>query len=399
MKDGSDAGADADASGPQRPVKGEPETGEDGAGDGKAPTPEDGLPPVEWDLASRYLRIGFESELAEGEMVAQVVNWWRNASTGEVVATPDPSYRPIDPDSWLELGPEKPDPATEDPGKGDPAADGQPPTEKAPDADTPKRDESLEEEASAPVDAQPQPAPEFELVAYHWKTRAVLERTSWRVAEEIESIVGTPLPRLFQPVLEQDAAGGRRLGLRRPAADDTSATPTAPAEIGTGSAGEASVAADDGAVNLRDAVAILKMIAGMKAGGDAHSPSPFQFIAADFDGNGAIGMGDALGVLRHAVGQAAARPAWAFVDETDPTLASRAGMHPGHLPALPADIAELKGKVGLVGVLRGDVDGSWAPQEGTAPLADSWFADLASRVVVHPGEGGVDPAQGGVYPG
>jgi hypothetical protein len=400
VKDGADAGADADASGSQRPVKGDPATGEDGAGDGKAPVAEDGLlPPVEWDLASRYLRIGFESKLAEGEMVAQVVNWWRNALTGEVVATPDPSYRPIDPDSWLELGPEKPDPATEDPGKGDPAADGQPPTDKDPDADTPKRDESPEEDASAPVDAQPQPAPELELVAYHWKTRAVLERTSWRVAEEIESIVGEPLPRLFQPVFEEDATGGRRLGLRRTAADETSAAPIAPEDASSGSIGQASAAADDGAVNLRDAVAILKIIAGMKAGGDAQAPSAFQSIAADFDGNSAVGLADALGVLRHAVGRGGPKPAWAFVDEADPGLPGRAGMHPGHLPDLSARLDDAKGKVGLVGVLRGDVDGSWTPPQALERLPDTWFGDLAGRVGARLSEGDFDPTRWGVYAG
>jgi len=358
---------------------------------------------VEWDLASRYLRIGFESKLPEGEMVAQVVNWWRNALTGEVVATPDPSYRPIDPDSWLELGPEKPDPATEDPGKGDPAADGQPPTDKAPDADTPKRDESPEEDASAPVDAQPQPAPELELVAYHWKTRAVLERTSWRVADEIESIVGEPLPRLFRPVLEEPAAGGRMLGLRRSAAAGEAAVPAMEPDTSQGaglrSAERAAPSPDDAAVNLRDAVAILRMIAGKPLGGDAQAPSAFQSIAADFDGSGEVGLGDALGVLRHAVGHGAARPAWAFVDETDPELPSRAGMRPGHLTETTGSIEDLKGKVGMVGVLRGDVDGSWTPPAGVERLADTWFSDLASRVSARLPEGGFDASQWGVYTG
>jgi hypothetical protein len=64
------------------------------------------LPPAESsspqaDLAARYLKLGFRSERADGEMVAQVVNWWRSAATGEVVATPDPSYRPLDADAWM----------------------------------------------------------------------------------------------------------------------------------------------------------------------------------------------------------------------------------------------------------------------------------------------------------
>jgi hypothetical protein len=74
-------------------------------------------------------------------------------------------------------------------------------------------------------------------------------------------------------------------------------------------------------------------------------------------------------------------------------------MRPGHLTETTGSIENLKGKVGMVGVLRGDVDGSWTPPAGVERLADTWFGDLASRVSARLPDGGFDPSQWGVYTG
>jgi hypothetical protein len=115
------------------------------------------------------------------------------------------------------------------------------------------------------------------------------------------------------------------------------------------------------AVTLQDAVSILKMIAGpaMSAGGSL--VSRFQSLAADFDGSGAVSLADALGVLRHAVGLQAPKPAWVFVEEGDDALSSILG--PGIPGPVTVDVTPPGPiEVSLIGVLRGDVDGSWDPQ-------------------------------------
>ena len=61
-------------------------------------------------------------------------------------------------------------------------------------------------------------------------------------------------------------------------------------------------------------------------------------------------LNDAIGILKHVVGLPAATPVWAFVDKSDL-------LHdPAHtiVVDVSADVT-----VDLVGILRGDVDGSW----------------------------------------
>jgi hypothetical protein len=306
---------------------------------------------------------------------------------------------------WTGGGKEEPPVDTDPPIRIDPPVDIDPPVRDPADmldggeqAGLPPRKDPTpgDDAASDTPKPPPQEVTDVELVAYHWKSRAVLEKTVWRMGEQVEPLGGESTPRLFQPVLEGDA-GGQRLALRLSAGREGAPAPVA-AEAGTGSVQDAAptTAPDAAAVNLRDAVAILKMIAGLTSGG---SPSPFQSIAADFDGSGTVGIGDALGVLRHAVGATGTKPDWVFVDETDPGLAGRAGMNPGLLPQEPAAPHAVSGKLGLVGVLRGDVDGSWAPPASAEHLDDAWFADLASRAGARNPDASFDPSMWGVYPG
>jgi Ca2+-binding RTX toxin-like protein len=158
-------------------------------------------------------------------------------------------------------------------------------------------------------------------------------------------------------------------------------------------------AADDAAVTLTDAVAILKMIAGAPVNPPGQALSPYQSIAADADGNGTVSLADALGVLRHAVGlPAAATPKWVFVDEADLGMPARAGTSPGAVAATVSTPAAAH--VGLVGILRGDVDGSWTPPLGAKDLDDTdanYFTDLAARLNTESGTTDFNPSQWGVY--
>jgi peptidyl-prolyl cis-trans isomerase A (cyclophilin A) len=156
----------------------------------------------------------------------------------------------------------------------------------------------------------------------------------------------------------------------------------------------------DAAVTLRDAVSILKMVANQPVNPSGRALSPYQALAADFDGNGAVSLADALGVLRHAVGlPAATAPRWAFVDEADAGMPARATTSPGLVPATLAGVTPVDGHVGLVGVLRGDVDGSWQAPAGTPQLEADYFTGLVDGLAAQHPAAGFALSQWGVYTG
>ena len=127
-----------------------------------------------------------------------------------------------------------------------------------------------------------------------------------------------------------------------------------------GASAEAVTAKGDagaGAIGLNDAVAILRMISGRAGPGTAADIR--QSVAADFDADGTVSLADALGVLRHAVGLEASPPAWVTFDHADPALADRPTLQPGRVWAPDALVQELMpAAMDLVSVLRGDVDAS-----------------------------------------
>jgi len=120
------------------------------------------------------------------------------------------------------------------------------------------------------------------------------------------------------------------------------------------------------AVNLTDAIAILKMIVGLNVNSINVPLSPYQAIAADFDQNGAVELSDAIGVLKMVVGLNAPSPAWKYFDDEKLTLAYSASqsLSPKSWTATSAvaDASSVNEGVKLVGVLTGDVDGSWLGQ-------------------------------------
>jgi hypothetical protein len=118
--------------------------------------------------------------------------------------------------------------------------------------------------------------------------------------------------------------------------------------------------ATSAAVNLQDAIAILKMIVGLPVNGANQPLSPYQSLAADFDGNGTVGLTDAIGVLKHVVGLSAPEPTWHFVNAADTSLSGINPLNPGSPPGISVDLSGISPvQVGLVGYLTGDVDGSF----------------------------------------
>jgi Ca2+-binding RTX toxin-like protein len=117
------------------------------------------------------------------------------------------------------------------------------------------------------------------------------------------------------------------------------------------------------AVNLTDAIAILKMIVGLNVNSNNTPLSPYQAIAADFDQDGSVGLTDAIGVLKMVVGLSAPTPIWKYYDDTkiNSSYSSTQSLNPKGwtTSALISDTGSADSSVKLVGVLTGDVDGSW----------------------------------------
>jgi hypothetical protein len=117
------------------------------------------------------------------------------------------------------------------------------------------------------------------------------------------------------------------------------------------------------AVNLTDAIAILKMIVGLNVNSNNTPLSPYQAIAADFDQSGDVGLTDAIGVLKMVVGLSAPTPTWKYYDDTklNSAYTSAQSLNPKGwtTTAVISDTVTTDSSVKLVGVLTGDVDGSW----------------------------------------
>ena len=134
------------------------------------------------------------------------------------------------------------------------------------------------------------------------------------------------------------------------------------------SVAESEKAAAAAAVNLTDAIAILKMIVGLNV--NASGPlSPYQVVAADYNRDGGVGLTDAIDVLKAVVGLNAPAPSWVVLDQSK--VASSLTMDGYNAdanklkdsgwmsPTLSVDLDKTP-EIKLVGVLAGDVDGSWA---------------------------------------
>ena len=146
------------------------------------------------------------------------------------------------------------------------------------------------------------------------------------------------------------------------------------------------------AVDLTDAIAILKMIVGLDVNAGGAPLTAYQAYAADVDGNGKVELSDAISVLKRIVGLETASANWMFFNGT-PIVADKLN------PGLPASVSAAVGSsnnVSMTAVLRGDVVSSsaftysWAltvPSGSTATLASttaanpSFKADVAGAYV------------------
>lgn len=124
------------------------------------------------------------------------------------------------------------------------------------------------------------------------------------------------------------------------------------------------------AISLTDVLAALKIYLG-KPLPDSYA-SPMATVAADFDASGAVNLSDVLLLLKYYLGKSTStQPAWAFVNSNDLSgTGSSAVLQSGTtgtavskglttLKAVSHDFSNTTSDLELIGVLRGDVDGSW----------------------------------------
>ena len=112
-------------------------------------------------------------------------------------------------------------------------------------------------------------------------------------------------------------------------------------------------ATTDSAIDLQDAISVLKMIVGLDINPNGAPITAYQAYAADYDGNGKVELADAIGILKQIVGLTSTGPQWVLIDPLDSTLSTRVGLNPGANPNLPTESTQ-----NIIAVLRGDVTGS-----------------------------------------
>jgi peptidyl-prolyl cis-trans isomerase A (cyclophilin A) len=115
-------------------------------------------------------------------------------------------------------------------------------------------------------------------------------------------------------------------------------------------------------ITLSDVITSLRLFLGLSL--PATYASPYAHVAADLDGDGRVELSDVIGLLKVFLGLPVTGTQaleWVFIESpegtSDPSgesALSQAGVDP-----IAHDFL-LKPHVDLVGILRGDVDGSWA---------------------------------------
>jgi len=194
---------------------------------------------------------------------------------------------------------------------------------------------------------------------YHWKSHALLDDVA--VSAQAQTVTSTAPP---PAALANSGIDGRWTidgldfdGLLRVSASR---------EAGTGEVTRA--------VSAADALAALKLATGRTPNplaGDGSSSaapvSPYQVLAADVDRDGKVTQNDASAILRIALGLDDAPAAgWRFAGESEALWNAATGSVYTRNSVAPSDTAVSaragqSAAVNLVGVLTGDVDGSWTP--------------------------------------
>ena len=168
---------------------------------------------------------------------------------------------------------------------------------------------------------------------------------------------------------------------------------------------------DTKAITPLDALAALKISVGLNpnvAGASGNIPlvSPYQYMAADVTGDGKVTPLDALAILKMSVGlPGSVTPSWVFVNEsqgfnydatkkTFSVTAQNDTVNTSNNITVPPNQT-----LNLVGVLMGDVNGSWGASSSvtthvdysttTSSLNPTYWSTLATNLHTVPDQWGV----------
>jgi hypothetical protein len=125
------------------------------------------------------------------------------------------------------------------------------------------------------------------------------------------------------------------------------------------SADKESSSSTGNAVTAADALAALKIAVGLNPNVDGVAVSPCQYLAADVNHDGKIRSTDALNILKMAVGlESAPEDEWIFVPESVGSETMSRNHVDWSAAAVALDLYENL-ELDLVGIVKGDADGSW----------------------------------------
>jgi hypothetical protein len=160
------------------------------------------------------------------------------------------------------------------------------------------------------------------------------------------------------------------------------------------------------AITSADALAALRIAVGLNPNSDPDGAgplhplrvSPYQIMAADANGSGKVTSADALEVLKMAVNWPGAVPnEWLFVEETRDFWNEASQQYTLTRDAASWDRTvfidgSASPPIGVVGMLKGDVNGSWSAPAGSVDLDTidpNYFTNLANRMNVPTDQWGV----------
>ncbi len=114
------------------------------------------------------------------------------------------------------------------------------------------------------------------------------------------------------------------------------------------------------AVKASDALAALKIAVGMNPNSDGSEVTGYQYLAADVNQDGQVKASDALAILKMAVHlNTALKPEWMFVPESIETVSMSKSNVDWNAVQIALTVASDM-QIDLVGIVKGDVNGSWA---------------------------------------
>ena len=124
---------------------------------------------------------------------------------------------------------------------------------------------------------------------------------------------------------------------------------------------------DAASISLSDVIASLKLFLGLDL--PQAYRSPYNYVAADLDANGKVELGDVISLLKVFLGLPVPDTKameWVFVDAAVGAINNPFNLSKNNASAPPIEHDfSADSNVDLVGIIRGDVDGSWTPPSTT----------------------------------